>query len=118
VLIFAFPYTWFLGAYVAKHVPGLVFLDNWMNLTFVVWVTCVLLLVVISLFTKAPDPERTRGIIWSWSVAKMPESERERNRGIRNLFLWWSIFIAMMLAVYLYMAWFQFAGPAAAAAKP
>jgi hypothetical protein len=45
----------------------------------------------------------------------MPEAERERNRGIRNLFLWWSIFIGMMLAVYLYMAWFQFAGPAAAA---
>jgi solute:Na+ symporter, SSS family len=115
VLLFAFPYTWFLGSYVAKHVSWLVFLDNWLNLTFVVWVTCVLLLVVISLCTKAPDPERTRGIIWSWSVAKMPESERERNRGIRNLFLWWSIFIAMMLAAYLYMAWFQFAGPAAAA---
>ncbi len=115
VLIFAFPYTWFLGAYVAKHVPCLVFLDNWMNLTFAVWVTCMLLLVVISLFTKAPDLEHTQGIIWSWKVSKMPEAERARNRGIRNLFLWWSIFIGMMLAVYLYMAWFQFAGPAAAA---
>ncbi len=117
VLVFAFPYTWFLGGYVAKRVPSLVFLDNWLNLTFVVWLTCMLLLVVISFFTKAPDPERTRGIIWSWSVAKMPEAERERNRGVRNLFLWWSIFIGMMLAVYLYMAWFQFAGPGVSGPK-
>jgi solute:Na+ symporter, SSS family len=114
VLIFAFPYTWFLGGVVAKQVPSLAWLGNWMNLTFAVWVTCVLLLVVISLFTKAPDPESIRGMIWSWNVAKMPESERERNRGIRNLTLWWSIFIAMMLAVYLYMAWFQFFGPTVA----
>jgi solute:Na+ symporter, SSS family len=114
VLAFAFPYTWFLGGYLFKRVAWLAPLDNWMNLTFVVWLTCVLLLVVISLFTQPPDPERIRGMIWSWKVAQMPEAERERNRGIRNLTLWWCIFIAMMLAVYLYMAWFQFAGPAAA----
>jgi solute:Na+ symporter, SSS family len=114
VLIFAFPYTWFMGAVVPKAFPALAFLSNWMNLTFVVWLTCVLLLVVISLFTQPPTPERLRGIIWSWNVAKMPEAERERNRGFRNLFLWWSIFMVMMLAVYLYMAWFQFFGPAAA----
>jgi SSS family solute:Na+ symporter len=113
VLIFAFPYTWFLGGYLFKHVAWFAPLDNWMNLTTTVWATCVLLLVSISLFTKAPDPERIRGMIWSWNVARMPESERERNRGVRNLFLWWAIFIGMMLAVYLYMAWFQFFGPAA-----
>ena len=60
---------------------------------------------------KPPDPERIKGIIWSWEVAKLPESERERNRGLRNLFLWWCIFIVLMAALYAYMMWFQFAGP-------
>jgi polyferredoxin len=78
----------------------------------------MILLVVVSWFTEAPDPERIKGIIWSRQVARMPESERERNRGMRNLFLWWCIFIGIMLVVYLYMAWFQFAGPGAAVAKP
>ena len=118
VLVFAFPYTWFMGAYLFKRVAWLAPFDNWMNLTFVVWLTCVFLLVVISLFTPAPDPERIRGIIWSWKVAKMPESERERNRGIRNLLLWWSIFIGIMAAVYAYVIWFQYWGSASAAAHP
>ena len=62
---------------------------------------------------RPPDPERIRGIIWSWDVAKLPESERERNRGIRNLLLWWSIFIGIMAALYVYVIWFQYGGPGA-----
>jgi SSS family solute:Na+ symporter len=76
-----------------------------------VWATSMLLLVVLSLFTKPPAPEKIKGIIWSWSVAKLPESERERNRGLRNLFLWWCLFIGIMAALYAYVMWFQFAGP-------
>ena len=64
-----------------KHVAWLMPFDNWLNRTFLVWATSMLLLVVLSLVTKPPDPEKIEGIIWSWSVAKLPESERERNRG-------------------------------------
>jgi hypothetical protein len=146
--------------------------DNWLNRTFLVWVTSMLLLVVLSLFPLAPcaaqikriiwswrlsmppfenersrgglrnliawltselvrvsvaffnrfmliiaslftqpDAERIRGIIWSWNIAKLPESERERNRGLRNLLLWWSLFIGTMAALYAYVMWFQFWGP-------
>jgi solute:Na+ symporter, SSS family len=120
VLVFGFPFTWFVETILFKQVSWLVPFDDsfGMNRTFVVWAVCMILLVVVSWFTEAPDPERIKGIIWSREVAKMPESERARNRGIRNLYLWWCIFIGLMLAVYLYMAWFQFLGPAAAAAKP
>jgi len=85
--------------------------DNWLNRTFLVWATSMLLLVVLSLVTKPPDAEKIKGIIWSWKAAKLPESERHRNRGLRNLFLWWCIFIVLMGALYAYMMWFQFAGP-------
>lgn len=111
VLVFAFPFTAFVEHYLFKHVSWFMPWDNWLNRTFVVWLTSMVLLVVVSLFTRAPDPERIKGIIWSWSVAKLPESERERNRGVRNLFLWWSIFIGIMAALYAVMIWFQFWGP-------
>jgi len=111
VLIFAFPYTAFVEYYLFKHVSWLMPFDNWLNRTFLVWATSMLLLVVLSLVTKAPDAEKTEGIIWSWKVAKLPESQRHRNRGLRNLFLWWCIFIVLMGALYAYMMWFQFAGP-------
>jgi solute:Na+ symporter, SSS family len=118
VLVFGFPYTAFVEYYLFKHVTWLMPFDNWLNRTLVVWLTSMVLLVVVSLFTRPPDAERIRGIIWSWEVAKLPESERERNRGFRNLLLWWLIFIGIVAALYIYIIWFQFAGPGAAGAKP
>jgi len=116
VLVFAFPYTAFVEYYLFKQVSWLMPFDNWLNRTFLVWASSMLLLVVLSLATKPPAPEKVKGIIWSWKVAKLPESERGRNRGLRNLFLWWCLFIGIMAALYAYMLWFQFWGPASRAA--
>jgi hypothetical protein len=101
--------------YLFKHVTWLMPFDNWLNRTLAVWLTSMVLLVVVSLFTRPPDAERIRGIIWSWDVARLPESERARNRGFRNLLLWWSIFIGIMAALYVYIIWFQYGGPGAVA---
>jgi SSS family solute:Na+ symporter len=111
VLVFAFPYTAFVEYYLFKHVAWLMPFDNWLNRTFLVWASSMILLVLLSLVTKPPAREKIEGIIWSWAVAKLPESERERNRGWRNLFLWWCLFMAAMAALYAYMMWFQFWGP-------
>jgi solute:Na+ symporter, SSS family len=118
VLIFAFPYTILVEYYLFKYVSWLLPFDNWLNRTFLVWATSMVLLVVLSLLSPPPDPKQTEGIIWSWNVAKLPESERHRNRGIRNLFLWWSIFIFLMAILYAYVMWFQFWGPGRTAAHP
>lgn len=111
VLFFAFPYTVLVEYYLFKRVPWLMPFDNWLNRTFLVWISSLLLLVVVSWFTTPPSAERLKGIIWTWRVARLPESERERNRGVRNLFLWWCLFILLMAVLYAYMAWFQFWGP-------
>jgi SSS family solute:Na+ symporter len=111
VLLFAFPFTAFVEYYLFKHVSCLTPFDNWLNRTFVVWATSMVLLIVLSLATKPPDSAKTAGIIWSWKVTKLPDAERQRNRGLRNLLLWWCIFIGLMAALYAYIMWFQFAGP-------
>jgi len=113
VLILAFPYTWLLESVLFKRVSWLMPFDNWLNRTFLVWATSMVSLVVLSYVTRPPNPERIRGIIWSWRVAALPESERHRNRGVRNLFLWWAIFIVLMASLYAYCLWFQFRGPGA-----
>jgi SSS family solute:Na+ symporter len=113
VLVFGFPYTAFVEYYLFKQVDWLMPFDNWLNRTFVVWLTSVLLLVVVSLLTRAPSPEQLQGLIWSWQAAKLPEAERGRNRGARSLLLWWSLFIGIMAALYVFMFWFQFWGPGA-----
>lgn len=111
VLIVGFPYTWLVEYVLFKKVSWLMPLDNWLNRTFLVWFTCMILMVVVSYLTPAPDPEKIRGIIWSPSQARLPESERERNRGLRNLFLWWAMFVGIMALLYGYIFWFQFRGP-------
>ena len=113
VLIFAFPYTVLVEYYLFKRVPWLMQFDNWLNRTFVVWFTSMILLVLVSLVTRPPAAERLQGIIWSWRVARLPASERERNRGFRNLFFWWAVFILVMAALYGYVIWFQYFGAAA-----
>jgi solute:Na+ symporter, SSS family len=111
VLLFAFPYTALVEYVLFKRVPWLIPFDNWLNRTFLVWITSMVLLVLVSYLTHAPAPEKIKGIIWSWKVAALPASERERNRGWRNLLLWWTIFIVIMAGLYAYVIWFQFRGP-------
>jgi SSS family solute:Na+ symporter len=111
VLFFAFPYTALVQYVLFKKVSWLIPFDNWLNRTFLVWFTSMLLLVILSFLSAPPDPEKLKGMIWSWKAARLPESESHRNRGLRNLFLWWCLFIALMAALYLYMTWFQFQGP-------
>lgn len=113
ILVFGFPFTWFVEYVLFKHVGFLIRFDNWLNRTFVVWASCMVIMVIVSLLTRAPDAERIRDIIWSWKVAKLPASERERNRGLRNLFLWWAVFVGIILLLYVYIIWFQFWGPGA-----
>lgn len=112
VLWLGFPYTWFVENVLFKRVALLEPFDNWLNRTFVVWVSALLAMVVISLVTAAPRPEQLAGIIWSPSMAALPEAERRTHGGLRSLFLWWALFVGLMLVLYAFMFWFQFAGPA------
>jgi SSS family solute:Na+ symporter len=111
VLVFGFPYTWFVEYVLFKRVAWFLPFDNWLNRTFLVWITSIAVMVAVSLATRAPDPASIRDIIWSPRYARLPEAERARNRGFRSLFLWWAIFIGVMAALYAYLVWFQYWGP-------
>ena len=110
VLLFGFPYTWLVENVLLKHVEFLRPYDNWLNRTFIVWATCMLLIVVVSYMTAPPDADRIRGMIWSRESARLPESERALDRGVRNLFFWWLAFVAIIASLYAYVIWFQFWG--------
>lgn len=112
VLWFGFPYTWFVESVLFKQVPFLQPFDNWLNRTFVVWITSILAMIVVSLVTRPPAGEKLAGIIWSPAMAALPAEEKRRHHGLRSLFLWWVLFVVLMAALYAYLIWFQFCGPA------
>jgi SSS family solute:Na+ symporter len=111
VLLFGFPYTWLVQSVLFKYVDWLKPYDNWLNRTFVVWLTCIAVMIAVSLVTAAPDHDKIKDIIWSPRVARLPIEERKRNRGVRNMFLWWAIMVVIIFSMYLYVCWFQFLGP-------
>lgn len=108
VLLFGFPYTWFVEYILFKHVSGFAPYDNWLNRTFVVWATCVVVMVIASLVTRAPEANKIQAITWSWETAGLPKSEQARNRGLRNITLWWGTFVGIIFILYGYLIWFQF----------
>lgn len=111
VLIFGFPYTAFVEFVLFKAVALLRPFDNWLNRTFIVWATCMGLMVVVSWLTPQPAAESVKGVIWSWRHMQLPPEERKFARGLRSLTLWWSLMIVSIALLYAYVLWFQFFGP-------
>jgi SSS family solute:Na+ symporter len=111
ILFFGFPYTAFVQYVLFPYVPLLHPYDNFLNRTFLVWITCLILMIVVSLFTVPPPSEVVDKIVWSKSFLRLPLSERARNSGLRSPLLWWSALVCLALALYAYMIWFQFWGP-------
>jgi solute:Na+ symporter, SSS family len=110
-LCFGCPFTWLVQYVLFKRVAWLMPFDNWLNRTFLVWLTCQVLMIVLSLVTRPPGREQTEGIIWSWSYAQLPPEERKKYRGLRSLTLWWGTLMAVTLFLNGYVLWFQFWGP-------
>ena len=71
VLLFAFPlHRAGRSTTCPSYVSWLMPFGNCLNRTFLVWAVSMLLLVLLSLVTKPPDPEKIKGIIWSWNVGE------------------------------------------------
>ena len=113
VLLFAFPYTALVEYVLFKHVPWLMPFDNWLNRTFVVWATSMVLLVVVSLVHAAPAAGEDQGhhlVLAEWPHC--PRASAQRNRGLAQpVSLVVPFSSCLMAALYAYMIWFQFWGP-------
>ena len=82
--------------------PALLPYDAFPHHTFVIFAVCCLLMIAVSLFTVPKSREALRGVIWTLEALKMPPEERRRNRGLRNLVLWWTLMTLTILGCYGY----------------
>jgi solute:Na+ symporter, SSS family len=76
--------------------------DNFMHHTFAVFLMSVILLLVISLFTKAKSKEQLEGVIWTRSALGVAEEEKGQHRGFKSLGLWWFMMVATIVGLYVY----------------
>ena len=75
--------------------------DSFTHHTFVVFVLSVVLIIVLSLFTKPKSAEELKGVIWDTSALRVPEHEKHLNRGWRNFVIWWGLMVAIILTLYV-----------------
>jgi SSS family solute:Na+ symporter len=71
------------------------------NRTGIVFWTCMLTCVAVSLLTKPKTEAELQGLIWNRDSLSLLPSEREQQKGLRNPFIWWAIVTAMVLYFYI-----------------
>ncbi|WP_236974124.1 SLC5 family protein [Membranihabitans maritimus] len=77
--------------------PGMPFF----NRTGIVFWTCMLVCVAISLFTKPKTEAELEGLIWTKESLSLPPSERALQRGVRHPVIWWGLITAIILFFYI-----------------
>jgi SSS family solute:Na+ symporter len=71
------------------------------NRTGVVFWTCIIVCMVVSLFTVPKPAYELKGLIWNKESLRLPPEERDRYRGLRSPFLWWAIITAIVVFFYI-----------------
>ena len=81
---------------------GIERLQPLLNRAAVSWVICLMALVASTYLIRRNANERyDRDAIWNMKWARLPESEKPRNRGGRNLMLWWIGMIAASTSLFI-----------------
>lgn len=105
-----FSFTLLLQFYLFRQ-PWLAPYANYLHRAVISWAFCMVVMIATSLLTRAPAPEKTKGIIWSFRYAALPAAEQVRYSGWKDLRLWWLIFIGTVLSIYGFFLWFRFQHP-------
>jgi SSS family solute:Na+ symporter len=74
----------------------------------VTWIFCMAVMIITSLVTTPPLPERVDDIIWNRSYLSLPPAERERYGGWKDFRVWWLLFVLSVLSIYGFFLWFNF----------
>jgi SSS family solute:Na+ symporter len=106
-----FPFSAFLTLYAFPRWALLKPYNTYQHPALVAWGFCMAVMIITSLSTAPPPPEKTTGIIWSAAYAALPPDQRARYSGLRDWRLWWILFVATVLSIYAFFLWFRLQYP-------
>ena len=90
----------FIREIFAEHV-GILAEINIFNLGGIVFIIALVLMVVVSLFTKPVEPEQLRTTIWKPRMLKLPEEEMKRGYPFwKWISLWFAIVVTIFVIIY------------------
>jgi len=74
---------------------------SFFNRTGIVFWTCMILCLLVSLFTPAVNESRLNNLVLTKQSFRLTDEEKKQNRGWRNPVIWWSIITAAVLFFYI-----------------
>src|SRR4029077_18221391 len=104
-IVSGFLFTWLLDAWLFPNVAVLSPYNTYLHRALLAWIFCMAVMIVVSLLTAPPPPEKTEGIIWSRSYAALPAEEQQRYHGWKDFRIWWLLFVGIVLAIYGFFLW-------------
>ena len=100
-----------LAQYLMQTLPSLKPYNAYQHRAIVTWIFCMGVMIIVSLLTAPPAPEKTAGIIWSRKYAALPPDEQRRYSGWKDFRIWWLLFVGIILSIYAFFLWFRFQHP-------
>lgn len=85
----------------AKYMPYAEYITPFANRTGIVFWVCMLVGVIVSLYTKPKPIEQLQGMIWNRASLTLPKEMRSQMRGLRNPAIWWFIVTAAVVFMYV-----------------
>lgn len=110
-IISGFGFTWVLDAWLFPQISFLTPYNTYLHRALLAWIFCMAVMVVVSLLTRAPAPEKIEGIIWSRHYASLPPDLQQRYRGWKDFRIWWLLFVGIILSIYSFFIWFRLRHP-------
>lgn len=89
-----------LSVALQKMVPSIAF----QNRTGIVFWTCIVVCVIVSLCTERKSDAELEGLIWTPASLRLPPEERRHYRGVRRPFIWWAIINVIVIYFYIRFA--------------
>jgi solute:Na+ symporter, SSS family len=106
-----FPFSAFLTLYAFPRLAFLKPYNTYQHPALVSWFFCMGVMIVTSLLTAPPPPEKTEGIIWTARYAALPPDQRARYSGLKDWRLWWLLFVGTVLSIYGFFLWLRLQHP-------
>src|SRR5688572_16975171 len=113
-IVLGFAFMAFLVFHAFRHIEWLQPYKTYQHPALLSWFFCMGVMIVASLLTKPPPPEKIDGVIWNRNYAKLPLELSRRYSGIRDYRIWWAGFVLSILAIYGFFIWWRFRYPATA----
>src|SRR5262249_8007039 len=96
-IVAGFLFTWVLDTWLFPQIPLLMPYNTYLHRALLAWIFCMAVMILVSLFTAAPAPEKIAGIIWNPRYALLPAEEQRRYSGWKDFRIWWLLFVGIIL---------------------